>query len=112
MDTFTNFISENTWGLALVSFFAIICLAIIWYVLGKLVKLAIILSAIAVIGYTVLFYMYGEGINSEIVGRFRSTEKAVVGTVMDKGGDMILQKYKESAAGEPEENTDDNLNLQ
>ena len=102
MDVFTHFISENAWGLALASFLAIICLAVIWFILGKLVKLAIILSTLAVIAYVVLFYMYGEVVNNEIVSRFRSAEKVVVETVMEKGGDMILEKYKDSTDGEPE----------
>ncbi len=75
METLPTIISENVWGLAIFSALAILCLVAIWLTLGKLIKFAIMLSVLAVIGYTISFYLFGETINVKIVNSFSSAKK-------------------------------------
>lgn len=89
METLTTFISENVWGLAIISALTILCLVAIWLILGKLIKFAIILSVLAVIGYTISFYLFGETINVKIVNTFSSARETVVNKAVRSGSTML-----------------------
>ena len=91
MESLTTFISENVWGLAIISALTILCLVAIWLILGKLVKFAIILSVLAVIGYSISFYLFGESINAKIVNSANSARKTVVDKAVSKGSDMLTE---------------------
>ena len=94
METLTTFISENVWGLAIISALTILCLVAIWLILGKLIKVAIILSVLAVIGYSISFYLFGESINAKIVNSANSARKTVDKAVREGSG-MLTELSEE-----------------
>ncbi len=95
METLTTFISENVWGLAIISALTILCLVAIWLILGKLIKFAIILSVLAVTGYSISFYLFGESINAKIVNSFNSAGKTVVDKAVREGSGMLTELTEE-----------------
>ncbi len=105
METLPTIISENVWGLAIFSALAILCLVAIWLTLGKLIKFAIILSVLAVIGYTISFYLFGEAINVKIVNSFSSAKKTVDKAV-SSGSTMLTELSGEEQRREEKLNTD------
>ena len=70
------FVTHSVIGMITLVFF-IISLIAIWFILCKVVKVAIMLTIITVAGYAFLFFLYGERTNEKLMDSYGIARKTI-----------------------------------
>lgn len=70
------FVTHSVIGMITLVFFVLSLIAI-WFILRKVVKVAIMLTIVTVAGYACLFFLYGERTNEKLMDSYGIARKTI-----------------------------------
>ncbi|HHT9121553.1 MAG TPA: hypothetical protein ACFYEF_01680 [Candidatus Wunengus sp. YC63] len=71
-----RFVTHSVTGMITLVFFVVSLIAI-WFILRKVIKVAIMLTIVTVAGYAFLFFLYGEKTNEKLMDSYGIARKTV-----------------------------------